>query len=197
LIFLTVGTQLPFDRLVEAVDAWAAGNPGHAIFGQIAEPGPSGYRPRNFDWAADLEPVDFEARFRAASHIVAHAGMGTIIGALGQSKPLLVMPRRAHLGEQRNDHQFATVRRLCARPGIARAGILAAFEAEEVAARMDALLAAGAPGKGAAGDGAAGDAAGETAGRAGDGRGGGGGPAPIPRFAEKRLTDAIRAAILG
>jgi UDP-N-acetylglucosamine transferase subunit ALG13 len=177
-IFLTVGTQLSFDRLVAAVDAWAARHPGQAIFGQIADPGPAGYRPKNFDWVADLDPAAFDARFRAASCIVAHAGMGTIIGALGQAKPLLVMPRRAHLGEQRNDHQFATVQRLCARPGLARAGILAAFEADEVPARIDALI------------------AGRNAGQ-GEGRGSGTGQAPIPPFAERRLTDAIRAVILG
>lgn len=173
MIFLTVGTQLSFDRLVAAVDAWAARHPGHAIFGQIADPGPAGYRPRHFDWVADLDPAAFDARFRAAGCIVAHAGMGTIIGALGQAKPLLVMPRRAHLGEQRNDHQFATVQRLCARRGIARASILAAFEASEVPERIDALIACGGANK----------EGGETA--------------PISPFADKRLTDAIRAAILG
>jgi UDP-N-acetylglucosamine transferase subunit ALG13 len=175
LIFLTVGTQLSFDRLVAAVDAWAARHPGQAIFGQIADPGAAGYRPQNFDWVADLDPAEFDARFREASHIVAHAGMGTIIGALGQAKPLLVMPRRAHLGEQRNDHQFATVQRLCARPGLVQAGILAAFEAGEVPARIDALI----------------------AGRDAAWQGEGSGQAPISPFAERRLTDAIRAVILG
>lgn len=163
MIFLTVGTQLPFDRLVAAVDAWAVRHPEQEIFGQISEPGPSGYRPKNFDWVADLNPADFEARFRAASRVVAHAGMGTIISALGEGKPLLVMPRRPHLGEQRNDHQFATVRRVCPRPGI-----LVAYDAEELMERMDALLACGTREAG-----------------------------PIARFAEKRLTEAIRAAILG
>jgi UDP-N-acetylglucosamine transferase subunit ALG13 len=192
-IFLTVGTQLPFDRLVAAVDAWAGAQGaaqgdaqgrarGAEVFGQISDPGPAGYRPKNFAWVADLDPAEFEARFSAASHIVAHAGMGTIIGALGQRKPLLVMPRRAHLGEQRNDHQFATVQRLCTRPGI-----LAAFEADEVPARLDALLAGGTA------DGMAGPA-GTAEGRAGAGAEA---AAPIARFAEKRLTDAIRAAILG
>jgi UDP-N-acetylglucosamine transferase subunit ALG13 len=174
-IFLTVGTQLPFDRLVAAVDAWVAGRAGGQaeVFGQISDPGSAGYRPRHFEWVADLDPAEFEARFRAATHVVAHAGMGTIIGALGQGKPLLVMPRRAHLGEQRNDHQFATVQRLGTRPGIARAGLFAAFEAEEVPERIDALLACGAADTEA------------------------GGAAPISRFAETRLTDAIRAVILG
>ena len=38
--------------------------------------------------------------------------MGTILSALRYEKPILVMPRRASLGEQRNDHQLATARRL-------------------------------------------------------------------------------------
>jgi UDP-N-acetylglucosamine transferase subunit ALG13 len=198
-IFLTVGTQLPFDRLVAAVDAWAGARGGASggveVFGQIADPGPAGYRPKHFPWVADLDPAAFEARFRAATHIVGHAGMGTIIGALGQRKPLLVMPRRAHLGEQRNDHQFATVQRLRNRPGIARSGILAAFEADEVPGRMEALLARAAAG---AVPGRANETA-EDGARDGAERGAesGAAAAPIARFAEKRLTDAIRAAILG
>ena len=47
----------------------------------------------------------------AAAAIVAHAGMGTILTALETGKRLLVMPRRAALGEHRNDHQLATVSR--------------------------------------------------------------------------------------
>ena len=38
--------------------------------------------------------------------------MGTILSALQWEKPILVMPRRASLGEQRNEHQLATARRL-------------------------------------------------------------------------------------
>jgi UDP-N-acetylglucosamine transferase subunit ALG13 len=38
--------------------------------------------------------------------------MGTILSALQYQKPIIVMPRRASLGEARNEHQLATVRRL-------------------------------------------------------------------------------------
>ena len=125
-IFLTVGTQLPFDRLVRAVDLWAGANASAEdgdranVFGQIAEPGPGGYLPMNFDWVAHLDPESFEARFAAADLIVAHAGMGSIIGALAapKPKPILILPRRAALGEQRNDHQLATARRFAGRPGV-------------------------------------------------------------------------------
>ena len=136
MIFLTVGTQLGFDRLVKAVDAWAERRGGGAIFGQIAEPGETGYRPRHFEWVPHLDPPEFQARFDAAEGVVGHAGMGTIISALSQAKPLLIMPRRAELKEQRNDHQLATAEQF----GV-KAGITVAHTDAEVAAGLDALAA--------------------------------------------------------
>lgn len=139
MIFLTVGTQLPFDRLVRAVDGWAA--TGRAeIFGQIAEPGPQGYRPQNFDWVPHLDPEAFAGRFAASRAIVAHAGMGTILSALAAPKPLLILPRRATLGEQRNDHQLATARRFADRPGV-----LVCMEEAELDPALDRLAAWEAP----------------------------------------------------
>lgn len=135
MIFLTVGTQLPFDRLVRAVDGWAAGNPQHEIFGQIADPGPGGYRPAHFAWTGHLDPGAFERRFAAAACIVGHAGTGTIIGALGRCKPLMILARRANLKEQRNDHQQATAQRFGDKPGI-----IVAAGAEEVPACLDRLV---------------------------------------------------------
>ena len=38
--------------------------------------------------------------------------MGTILSALHAGKPLVVMPRRASLGEQRNEHQLATAKHM-------------------------------------------------------------------------------------
>ncbi|MSU91740.1 hypothetical protein GE300_19355 [Rhodobacteraceae bacterium 2CG4] len=118
MIFLTLGTQLPFDRLVRAVDEWCHARGRDDVFGQIAEPGDAGYRPRHFDWVAHLPPADYGARFAAARLIVAHAGMGSIITAMELGKPIVLMPRRADLAEHRNDHQLATARRFADRPGI-------------------------------------------------------------------------------
>lgn len=112
MIFLTVGTQLPFDRLTRAVDAWAGGRRDVEVFGQIADPGPSGFVPENFDWKPFLEPAEFDEMFNRCELVVAHAGMGSIITALSTRKPILVMPRRAELKEQRNDHQVATAKHL-------------------------------------------------------------------------------------
>jgi UDP-N-acetylglucosamine transferase subunit ALG13 len=107
-IFVTVGTQLAFDRMIEAVDEWAGANPGVAVFAQI---GPGEYRPRHIGFSAFVSPQECKARMRESEAIVAHAGMGTILSALELGKPLLVMPRHASLGEHRNDHQIATAER--------------------------------------------------------------------------------------
>jgi len=107
-IFVTVGTQLPFARLVHAVDAWAARSAAE-VFAQV---GPTKAPPRHIQWSASVTPAEFNDAIDSCSLIIAHAGMGTIISALKARKPLLVMPRRANLGEHRNEHQLATVKAL-------------------------------------------------------------------------------------
>jgi UDP-N-acetylglucosamine transferase subunit ALG13 len=104
-IFVTVGHQMPFDRLVKAVDAWAEREGRADLFAQIGE---GDYWPSYFPAAPFLTPEQFRQRMNEADGIVAHAGTGTIIAALQLGKPLLVLPRRADLNETRNDHQFAT-----------------------------------------------------------------------------------------
>jgi UDP-N-acetylglucosamine transferase subunit ALG13 len=109
MIFVTVGTDLPFDRLVRVVDEWAQANQRADVFAQIGE---TDWKPAHIAYSKFLQPPEFTKRFSSASVIVAHAGMGTILSALQWEKPILVMPRRATLGEQRNEHQLATARRL-------------------------------------------------------------------------------------
>ncbi|MFD1215225.1 glycosyltransferase [Microbulbifer celer] len=109
MIFLTVGTQFGFNRLVAAVDKWASNNLGVEVFAQV---GSGTYIPKNFGWCRYLHPVDFEKNMTSAELIVSHAGMGTIIDSLVMAKPCLVFPRRADLNEHRNDHQVATCNKL-------------------------------------------------------------------------------------
>lgn len=108
MIFLTVGTQLSFDRLVRAMDAWAQAHPDMPVFGQIADPGQGGYRPSHIEWKSFIGPNEFAEKSQAAKIIVAHAGIGSIETALTLGKPIVIMPRRASLGEHRNEHQQAT-----------------------------------------------------------------------------------------
>jgi len=115
LIFVTVGTQLPFDRLTKTVDRWAANCGRRDIIAQIGE---TDFAPIAMNATAFISPENFEFYQQNASVLIAHAGMGSIIGALEMVKPLIIMPRLASLGEHRNDHQVATARRFQGRPGI-------------------------------------------------------------------------------
>ena len=115
MIFVTVGTQLPFDRLVRAVDDWAGASGVTAVFAQI---GDALYRPANLEWAPYLPADEFRRRLAAASLVVSHAGMGNLLAALEAQKPLIVMPRRAALNEIRNNHQVATAKWLRQMSGV-------------------------------------------------------------------------------
>lgn len=118
MILLTVGTQLPFGRLVRAVDAWCAESGRSDVVGQIGDIDPVGYRPRHFEWRAFIPPQALDELMGEAELIIAHAGMGSIISALQHAKPIVIMPRRADLGEHRSDHQLATAARFEGRPGV-------------------------------------------------------------------------------
>lgn len=107
MIFVTVGVQLPFDRLIRAVDGWA-GTRGRADV--VAQAGASAYRPQHLALRQTLAPKEFRTIVEEAELVVAHAGMGSIITALELGKRIVVMPRRADLGEHRNDHQLSTAR---------------------------------------------------------------------------------------
>jgi UDP-N-acetylglucosamine transferase subunit ALG13 len=109
MILVTVGTELPFDRLVRAVDVWARENNRTDVFAQIGE---GGWEPRFIRFQHFIEPPEYAQVLASASVVVSHAGAGTILTALRWEKPLLIMPRRASLGEQRNEHQLATARYL-------------------------------------------------------------------------------------
>lgn len=109
MIFLTVGSQEPFDRMVRSVDRWAEERGRADVFAQV---GKGGYLPRALRWVASLEPAEFRRAVAEATVVVSHAGIGTILTALELRKPVLVMPRRAALRETRSDHQVATARRL-------------------------------------------------------------------------------------
>lgn len=139
MIFLTIGTHEPFDRLVRAVDSWAAQGKAE-VFGQITAPASAQAAPKHFRWVTKLSPADYEERVKAADFLVAHAGMGSIITALNHAKPIVVMPRRGHLKETRNDHQWATATRLANRPGI-----VVAEDEEALPAVLDRMVAGGGP----------------------------------------------------
>lgn len=125
MIFATVGTQLPFPRFVAALDGIAARH-RLEIFAQTNEPTAS-YP--NLRTRANLGPAELEAAAAEADLIAGHAGIGTVLLAKRLRRPLILFPRRASLGEHRNEHQLATVAHLKQMTGIHVAEDEAALEA--------------------------------------------------------------------
>lgn len=152
MIFVTIGSMFPFDRLIRAMDAWAAAQaetaagPAAPLLAQI---GDGGYEPRHMAWVRSLDRDAYARTVAEADLLVAHAGMGTVITAGEHGKPIVLLPRRGAQGEHNNDHQVDTARWLRTRPGIHVAdteGDLAARIAEARAAgAADTRLATTAP----------------------------------------------------
>ena len=116
MIFATVGSQMPFDRLISALDNWAATRrPAVNILAQI---GQSDIKPGHMQTVFALSPSEFRVAVSKATVIVAHAGMGSVLTAMEFGKPLVVMPRQGKLRETRNDHQVATAKWLSSKPGV-------------------------------------------------------------------------------
>lgn len=132
MIFLTVGSEFPFDRLVKAVDELARViAPEEEIFAQI---GDGKYIPQNMKWAAQLDRESFDEHLRQSRAVISHAGMGTIIKCMELQKPLLVVPRQKRFGEHVNDHQVGS-----ARAFEAKGDILAVYDIETLPQRFREL----------------------------------------------------------
>lgn len=111
LIFLTVGNwRKGFDRLVKAVDDLKS----HNVITEdvISQIGQGSYRPANLKVFDYCSPDDFSKIMIESRVVITHAGIGTIGQALELAKPVIVVPRRAELGECSNNHQWTTANQL-------------------------------------------------------------------------------------
>ncbi|SDJ79448.1 glycosyltransferase [Aliiruegeria lutimaris] len=135
MILATVGTQLPFDRLLRALDAWAARNPDQRV---RAQSGNSQEVFKNMDCTAFLSPAAYAGAVEEADIIVSHAGMGSILTAAELGKPIVILPRLAAHGEHRTDHQLATAAEMAS-----LANVTVIESAEELGPALDRL--SGAP----------------------------------------------------
>jgi UDP-N-acetylglucosamine transferase subunit ALG13 len=105
-IFVTIGSMFPFDRMIRAMDAWTeAEGRGEEVFAQI---GAGDYEPRHMTWVRKLDRRTYAETIRRSRLVVAHAGVGSIVTAGELRRPIVVLPRRAHLGEHTSDHQVET-----------------------------------------------------------------------------------------
>jgi UDP-N-acetylglucosamine transferase subunit ALG13 len=127
-IFVTVGTHLPFDRLVRSLDDCAVDER------LVVQVGAGGARPRAAEIVGFLPFDELIAHIRAARVVVCHAGVGSVLSCLQNGKRPIVVPRRAAHAEAVDDHQVEFARRLGA------AGLVTLVE--EPSGLSDALAAA-------------------------------------------------------
>ena len=110
MIFVTVGTQLPFERLVAAVDEWAGrATPRPDVLAQVGA-GRLDYP--NMRCVRALDGSRYAEVIAQAELMIAHAGTGSILTALDRGVPVIVMPRDHRQAEHRDDHQSQTARQL-------------------------------------------------------------------------------------
>lgn len=108
MIFASVGSMLPFDRFVTAVDEWAAANPAEEVYLQI---GRGDYEPRHAPFTRMMPHDEYRRRLETCDLFVAHVGMGSILQSLELRKQLLMLPRLSSLREHTTDHQLHTAAR--------------------------------------------------------------------------------------
>ena len=120
MIFVTIGSMFPFDRLVRAMDAWAEAQAETAAgpVPLLAQIGDGGYEPQHMRWVRSLDRDAYARAVVESDVVVAHAGMGSVITAGEHGKPIVLLPRLAAQGEHTSDHQVDTARWLRTRPGI-------------------------------------------------------------------------------
>ncbi|HEX6916110.1 MAG TPA: glycosyltransferase [Chitinophagaceae bacterium] len=107
MIFVTVGTQLPFDRLIRTVDEIAPSFPGVSFIAQTYQ---SRYEAKHIETLPFVSPLQFSEYIKTAELVISHAGIGTITKVAEKGKPLILFPRMGKLKEHRNDHQLDTCR---------------------------------------------------------------------------------------
>ena len=115
MIFVTIGSAvegIEFTRLVKEMDQ-IAGKLDEEVLMQI---GTVPYEPQNakyFRYTSYQENLSF---FQKASLVVGHGGTGTILNALKFQTPIIVVPRRHHLGEHVDDHQVEMAQKIEGNP---------------------------------------------------------------------------------
>jgi UDP-N-acetylglucosamine transferase subunit ALG13 len=110
---VTVGTILPFDRLVKAVAALGkeSGRPSTIV----AQVGEGGFVPEGMEVHEAIEFDRMSNLLERANVVFCHGGTGSLITALQRGCRVVAMPRRQDLGEHYNDHQQEIVSAFAAR----------------------------------------------------------------------------------
>jgi len=105
-IFISVGSRFEMDRLIKVVLSFIEKNEGYNV---IAQSGNSNLVEPNIEIKQWLSSQEFKKEFLNCDIFISHAGMGNILLAAEFNKPIIIMPRKAELGEHINNHQLGTV----------------------------------------------------------------------------------------
>ena len=106
MIFVAVGTQFSFNRLVQYMDEWIVSDNNTNNETVIAQVSDGDYQAKNIETHPFMDGEQYNKNIREASVFVSHAGMGNIISARELQTPIIVINRQHKLGEHRNDHQL-------------------------------------------------------------------------------------------
>lgn len=103
-LFVSIGTQLNFDRLITYLNEYKNDNNHIEFTGQF-----SNDMQNKFNVCSELE---YERMIMESDLVVGHVGTGTILNCKKYNKKLIVMPRLYWDGykEHRNDHQNMSIK---------------------------------------------------------------------------------------
>ena len=103
LIFVTVGTQIPFDRLLKSVEKQIElGNIKEKV---IVQAGVTNFKSDKMEIVSFIPMDEFKKIIEDAKIIICHGGVGTITDGLKNNKVIIACPRLERFNEAKNDHQ--------------------------------------------------------------------------------------------
>lgn len=103
IILVITGTSpYRFDRLIKEMDNLANKNEEEVII----QTGRISYEIRTAKHFRFLSEKEFKKLYKSARLIISHAGIGSILTALQQNNPFIIVPRMKKYGENLDDHQL-------------------------------------------------------------------------------------------
>lgn len=127
MILVTVGHFVLFRRLLEKMDAYAARTEERV---RIQVPPLVDWKPTHAETIAHIDDLPNWAKANARV-VITHGAM-TLVEMLEAKVPVICVPRRGHLKEHINDHQYSFAKRLAEKYG---------FPLVEDVDKLDTLLA--------------------------------------------------------
>jgi UDP-N-acetylglucosamine transferase subunit ALG13 len=104
MIFVTVGCQLPFTRLITYVEQYYKSR-NESVIAQIGNDNKKYEKMKSFNY---MSAEEYNLAVSKCKLIIGHCGTGTIYSAMKYKKKLIAVPREKKFDEHRSDHQIDT-----------------------------------------------------------------------------------------